>query len=191
MSEVSLHHSISAACKYSENDQISMVTFYDLHLTIYINNLASPFVCQDSCVHMEQVKLVEKWSSEFSYAAGSGIRPHPPSPGWATPRSPGQASVRGHSNCQAVYGGTGPRQHSNRGPNEPPTSIETTDRRTQRSRNSQDLTSRARRRWERHGRRRRKRCRVSEWIEGVEQWLFIFPPLSFPCFSLVRLECFS
>lgn len=135
---------------------------------------------------MEQVKPSEKWSSEFSYAAGSGIWPHPPGPGRTTPRSPGQASVWSHSNSQAVYGGTGPWQHSNRGPNEPPTSLEARERSKQRNRNSQDLTSQAWRRGEGHG------CRVSKWIDRVEQRLCISSPLVLSLFvTLMRLEWFS
>lgn len=124
-SEVSSHHSISAACEYSILKLIKFwwVHFLSTSLLYYIISLAFR-LCQGSRVHVEQVKPAEKRSPEFSYAAGVGIRPHPPRSSWAPSRSPGQASVWSHSNCQAVYGGTGPWQHSNRGPNEPPTSLE-------------------------------------------------------------------
>lgn len=130
MSGVSSHPSISAACESSANDQVLALDDQSF-LVIYSFVSCFSFLCQGSSVHMEQVEPAEKRSSEFSYAAGAGIRPHPPGPGRATPRSPGQASVWSHSNCQAVYGVTRPRQHANRGPNEPPTSLETRDRRKQ------------------------------------------------------------
>lgn len=124
MSEVSLHLSISAACEYSI---IRFNHFLWLFPHFWIFSIW--FHHQGSCIHVEQVKPAERWRSEFSYAAGACIWPHPACPGWATPCSPGQTPVWSHSNCQAVYGGTGPWQHSNRRPDEPPTSLETRDSR--------------------------------------------------------------
>lgn len=89
---------------------------------------------------MEQVKPAERRSSELSNAAGPGIRPHPPCPGRGAPRSSGPTSVWNHSDCQAVPGGSGPRQHSNRGPNEPPTSLKARGRRETTQTNNQDFT---------------------------------------------------
>lgn len=72
MSEASLHHSISAACEYSGNDQIFIIIIIISSL-LSIIFLAFCFLFQGSRVHMEQVKPAEKWSSEFSHAAGAGI----------------------------------------------------------------------------------------------------------------------
>lgn len=128
---------------------------------------------------MEQIKPVERWSSEFSYAAGPGIRPHPASSGWAAPCGPGQASVRSHGNSQAVYGGTGPRQHSNRGPNEPPTPLETRgqEKTWEQEKPGLYLTSLEKKRgpW------------VSKWVDRVEQRLYFFPPWFFTCLTGVVL----
>lgn len=72
---------------------------------------------------MEQTQPTEERSFEFSYASGPGFRPHPPGPARAPPGSPGQASDWDHSHRQAMYGSTRARQHTNRRPNEPPSSI--------------------------------------------------------------------
>lgn len=108
-------------CMWVKLDDLFIHYYILLFIYMYVfDNLS----CQGSCVHVEQDKPAKKWSSEFSYAAGSGIRPYSPCPGRATPHSPGQASVWCHSNCQTVHGDTGSRQYSNRGPNEPPPSLE-------------------------------------------------------------------
>lgn len=72
MNEASSHHSTSVACEYSENCQINI--FFLTSLIIFSCNIlcVSP-LSQGPCVHVEQVKPAERWSSKFSDAAGSGI----------------------------------------------------------------------------------------------------------------------
>lgn len=99
------------------------------------------FLCQGACVHVEPAKPAKRRSSELVHAAGDGIWHHPTRAGRAAPRGPGQTPVWSHSNRQAVYRGTRPRQYSNWRPNEPPTSLDDRDRRKWRKRSSQDWTS--------------------------------------------------
>lgn len=77
----------------------------------------------DQSVHVEQTKPTEERRFEFGDASGSGFRPDPPGFGRVPPGSSGPAPVRDHSHRQTVYGGTRPRQYTNRGPNEPPSSV--------------------------------------------------------------------
>lgn len=181
MREVSSHHSISAACESSVNAHITVTFFSWFHL-FFKNCNISFFVCQDPCVHMEQVKPAEKRSSELSDAAGAGIRPYSTGPGRATPGSPGQASLWSHSNCQAVYGGPGPRQHSNRRPNEPPTSLENKGHEKTEEQEEPGLyfPSLDRRKWISPGVREGD----AEWANGSTGWHkdFLLPP---PCPLLV------
>lgn len=76
MSEVSSHHSISAACEYSGKAQI--LIFDDQPLS---NMTSLPLPRQGPRVHVEPAEPAEERRPEFSHATGAGVRPHPAGPG--------------------------------------------------------------------------------------------------------------
>lgn len=117
MNAASSLRSISAACEYRHTSQLVVISCLWHHVFF-------PLTCQDPRVHLEQIKPSERRSSELSHEAGDGVWPHPPGPGWTPPGRSGQTSVCSRSNCQAVYGDARARQHVNRGPNEPPPSLD-------------------------------------------------------------------
>lgn len=138
--------------------------------------------CQDPGVHLEPAEPPEERSSELSHAPGSGLWPHPAGAGRDSLGGARPTPVWNHSDRQAMPGGSGPRQRSNRGPNEPAASVK-------KKTGEKWLGLWPPPRW-----RGRRRWSPTQWdykSKGLDGWRTDFSPALRLILVELRLECFS
>lgn len=121
-SAASWRRSTSAACKYNRH-KAKPCQCCEYLTAVDRNALFASHPRQDPGVHLEPAEPPEERSSELSHAPGSGLWPHPAGAGRDSLGGARPTPVWNHSDRQAMPGGSGPRQHSNRGPNEPAASV--------------------------------------------------------------------